>query len=78
MRRTLCPVIIPSRFGRTVGTRCEEALLSGHHPSLDRYAAALKQRSNGWGRRALRRLIGLSRTYPAGPFIAAAMPCRRS
>ena len=49
----------------------EEALLRGHHPSLDRYAAALKQRSNGWGRRALRRLIGLKRTYPSGPFIAA-------
>ena len=42
-----------------------------HHPSLDRYAAALKQRGNGWGRRALRRLIGMKRTYPSGPFIAA-------
>src|SRR5271154_762530 len=60
---------IPVRQNR--GTRCEEALLRGHHPSLDRYAAALKQRSNGWGRRALRRLIGLKRTYPSGPFIAA-------
>jgi hypothetical protein len=60
---------IPVRQNR--GTRCEEALLSGHHPSLDRYAAALKQRSNGWGRRALRRLIGMKRTYPAGPFIGA-------
>ena len=37
----------------------------------DFYAAALKQRGNGWGRRALRRLIGLKRTYPSGPFIAA-------
>ena len=60
---------IPVRQNR--GTRCEEALLRGHHPSLDRYAAALKQRSNGWGRRALRRLIGMKRTYPNGPFIAA-------
>src|SRR5271170_3940551 len=60
---------IPVRQNR--GTRCEEALLRGHHPSLDRYAAALEQRSNGWGRRALRRLIGLKRTYPSGPFIAA-------
>ena len=60
---------IPVRQNR--GTRCEEASLSGHHPSLDRYVAALKQRGNGWGRRALRRLIGLKRTYPAGPFIAA-------
>ena len=46
-------------------------MLRGHHPSLDRYAAALKQRSHGCGRRALRRLIGMKRTYPAGPFIAA-------
>src|SRR5271166_3352790 len=53
---------IPVRQNR--GTGREETLLSGHHPSLDRYAAALKQRSNGWGRRALRRLIGLKRTYP--------------
>src|SRR5271165_1824723 len=60
---------IPVRQNR--GTGREETLLSGHHPSLDRYAAALKQRSNGWGRRALRRLIGLKRTYPSGPFIAA-------
>jgi hypothetical protein len=60
---------IPVRQNR--GTRCEEALLRGHHPSLDRYAAALKQRSNGWGRRALRRLIGMKCTYPSGPFIAA-------
>jgi transposase len=60
---------IPVRENR--GTAQEEALLSGHHPSLDRYAAALKQRSNGWARRALRRLIGLKRTYPSGPFIAA-------
>ena len=63
------PHTIPVRQNR--GTRCEEASLSGHHPSLDRYVAALKQRGNGWGRRALRRLIGLKRTYPAGPFIAA-------
>jgi transposase len=60
---------IPVRANR--GTAREETLLSGHHPSLDRYAAALKQRGNGWGRRALRRLIGMKRTYPSGPFIAA-------
>ena len=30
-----------------------------------------KQRDNGWGRRALRRLIEMRRTYPGGPFIAA-------
>ena len=60
---------IPVRQNR--GTAREESLLRGHHPSLDRYAAALKQRGNGWGRRALRRLIGMKRTYPSGPFIAA-------
>ena len=60
---------IPLRQGR--GTAAEEALLSGHHPSLDRYTAALRQRGNGGNRRALRRLIEMQRTYPAGPFIAA-------
>ncbi len=60
---------IPVRQGR--GTAAEEALLSGHHPSLDRYTAALKQHGNGSGRRALRRLIEMKRTYPDGPFIAA-------
>jgi transposase len=60
---------IPLRQGR--GTAAEEASLGGHHPSLDRYAAALKQRSAGYGRRALRRLIEMQRTYPAEPFIAA-------
>jgi len=52
---------IPLREGR--GTALEETLLRGHHPSLDRYAAALKQRSNGWGRRALRRLKLACRIY---------------
>jgi hypothetical protein len=61
---------IPVRENR--GTAREETLLSGYHPSLDRYGAALRQRGgNGWGRRALRRLIDMKRTYPAGPFIAA-------
>jgi transposase len=60
---------IPVRQGR--GTAAEDALLSGHHPSLDRYAAALKQRGNGGNRGALRRLIEMKRTYPSGPFIAA-------
>jgi hypothetical protein len=60
---------IPVRQNR--GTAGEETLLRGHHPSLDRYVAALKQRGNGWGRRALRRLIGMKRTYPSGPFLAA-------
>jgi transposase len=60
---------IPVRQGR--GTAAEDALLAGHHPSLDRYTAALKLRGNGGNRRALRRLIEMKRTYPAGPFIAA-------
>ncbi len=66
---------IPVRQDR--GTAAEEALLGGHHPSLDRYAAALKQRGNGSGRRALRRLIEMKRTYPAGPFIAAIEQARQ-
>jgi transposase len=60
---------IPVRQGR--GTAAEDALLGGHHPSLDRYTAALKPRGNGGNRRALRRLIEMKRTYPDGPFIAA-------
>jgi hypothetical protein len=47
----------------------EEKLLAGDHPSLECYAAALKQR--GRGVRALRRLLELKRTYPSGPFLAA-------
>jgi transposase len=60
---------IPVRQGR--GTAAEEALLAGHHSSLDRYTAGLKQRGHAGNRRALRRLIEMKRTYPAGPFIAA-------
>lgn len=58
----------PLREGRSTNL---EAALGGDHPSLERYAAALKQRGNGWGRRALRRLLDLKRTYPSAPFIAA-------
>jgi transposase len=60
---------IPVRQGRS--TAAEEALLTGHHPSLDRYTATLKLRGHAGNRRALRRLIEMKRTYPAGPFIAA-------
>ena len=49
----------------------EEKLLAGHHSSLERYAAALKQRAHGRGVRALRRLLELKRTYPSAPFLAA-------
>jgi hypothetical protein len=60
---------IPARQNR--GTAEEERLLLGHHPSLDAYVAGLKARANGWGRRGLRRLLALKRTYPPAPFIAA-------
>lgn len=59
----------PVRMSR--GPLLEERLLAGHHPSLERYAAALKQRAHGRGVRALRRLLELKRTYPSGPFLAA-------
>src|SRR6516165_5636576 len=59
----------PVRVSR--GPLLEEKLLAGHHPSLERYAAALKQRAHGRGVRALRRLLELKRTYPSGPFLAA-------
>ena len=59
----------PVRVSR--GPVLEEKLLAGHHPSLERYAAALKQRAHGRGVRALRRLLELKRTYPWGPFLAA-------
>jgi len=60
---------IPLRRGR--GTAAEEALLRGHHDSLDRYTAALRRHGRAGNRRALRRLIEMRRTYPPGPFIAA-------
>ncbi len=60
---------IPVRQGR--GTAAEVALLCGHHDSLDRYAAALRQHGRAGNRRGLRRLIEMQRTYPPGPFIAA-------
>ena len=59
---------IPVRTAR--GPSQEEALLTSHHPVLDRYVAALKQRG-GSGRRALRRLLEIKRTYPVEPFLAA-------
>jgi transposase len=59
----------PTRVDR--GPALEEQLLRGDHPSLERYAAALKRRAYGRGVRALRRLLELKRTYPSGPFLAA-------
>jgi hypothetical protein len=54
----------PTRADR--GPALEEQLLRGDHPSLERYAAALKERAYGRGVRALRRLLELKRTYPSG------------
>lgn len=49
----------------------EEKLLGGHDALLERYAAALKQRTHGRGVRQLRRLLEMKRTYPSAPFLAA-------
>lgn len=59
----------PVRVSR--GPAIEEQLLHGHHPILDGYAAALKQRAHGRGVRHLRRLLEMKRTYPSAPFLAA-------
>jgi hypothetical protein len=59
----------PARANRTPAL--EEKLLRGDHESLARYAAALKPRAHGGGLRALRRLLEMKRTYPAGPFLVA-------
>jgi hypothetical protein len=69
--RSLLPGHHPIPVRQDRGAVPEEALLIGHHLVLERYAAALKKRSHGHGGRALRRLIEMQRTYPAGPFIAA-------
>jgi hypothetical protein len=49
----------------------EEQLLCGEHAALERYAAALQQRTRGQGVRQLRRLLEMKRTYPSAPFLAA-------
>ena len=61
----------PTPMRQSRGPALEERLLAGHHPSLELYAAALKQRAHGRGVRALRRLLELKRTYPSAPFLAA-------
>jgi transposase len=60
---------IPAKTPRTPAL--EQQLLAGYSPTLDRYAAALKQRAYGRGVRALRRLLELKRSYPDAPFQAA-------
>ena len=61
----------PTQSRVTSGPALEDRLLRGHHPSLERYAAALRQRGHGGGLRALRRLLEMKRSYPAAPFLAA-------
>lgn len=58
----------PVRANRTPGV---EAQLLRHHPELEAYARALKQRGHGRGLRALKRLLELQRTYPRQAFEAA-------
>jgi len=60
---------VPTRQGPRPSP--EATALAGDHPSLARYAEGLRRRSNGWGRRALARLLEMRRTYPGAPFIAA-------
>jgi transposase len=48
-----------------------EVQLRQEAPELTAYARALKQRGQGRGLRALRRLIDLQRTYPVDAFLAA-------
>lgn len=56
---------------KTRGPTPEEGLLQSDHPSIAAYAAVLKKRGDGWGRRGLRRLLEMRRTYPPAPFLAA-------
>jgi transposase len=58
----------PARANRTPGV---EAQLLKHHPELEAYARALKQRGHSRGVRALKRLLELQRTYPREAFAAA-------
>jgi transposase len=58
----------PARAARTPAL---EAQLRQDSPELHAYARALKQRGQGRGLRALRRLLELQRTYPKAPFLAA-------
>ena len=51
------------------GPTLEEKLLRDDHPTLAKYAAALKQ--HGRGLRPLRRLLDMKRSYPVEPFLAA-------
>jgi transposase len=67
-RHTLAGHHPPHRSGKP-GPAVEETLLRDDHPSLARYAVALKQ--HGRGLRALRRLLEMKRSYPAEPFLAA-------
>jgi transposase len=67
-RHTLAGHHPPHPSGKP-GPALEEILLRDDHPALARYAGALKQ--HGRGRRVLRRLLEMKRSYPAEPFLAA-------
>lgn len=58
----------PARASRTPAI---EAQLRHDSPELEAYVRALKQRGQGRGARALRRLLELQRTYPREAFLAA-------
>ncbi len=63
-----CLVIIPSMPGGRVAARRRKRHFSAATiRGLDRYAAALKLRHHGYGRRPLRRLIEMKRTLPRRP-----------
>jgi transposase len=58
--------------GRTPkGPSPQEQLLTGRHPLLDQYVAALKKGSPGRGVTKLRKLLELQRSYPSEPFLKA-------
>jgi len=60
------------RRGRTPsGPSPQEQALTGRHPLLDQYVAALKKRAPGRGVTKLQRLLQLKQSYPAEPFLAA-------
>jgi transposase len=53
--------------GKNLPSKEQQALM-GCCPSLDQYVAGLKKRTRGIGRRKLKKLLDLKRTYPADAF----------
>ncbi|WP_297387393.1 hypothetical protein [Acidiferrobacter sp.] len=64
------PAHHPTPVRATRGPALDDAFRWGDAPPLLEYAQALRRHS-GQGRRRLRRLQELQRTYPAEPFLAA-------